>query len=236
MSTRTIPWHREAIDAVKKPATKARKSRCHVCGDECVEAPAGSGFFRHKKNSDCPFQPGEDLDPAVCCRVLAAFGYPVADCSQLLARGGKNALAGPVASHLQKLSDLILDTPHGMILDWHGDPVDGFLVPLARIAVGNGVQIEWEYDETDLNAVRLGVRSAGRWRRVLGKIGPAEVVLTSLYELAKRVEKASGGRLVTRVIRIYQPSDTWGYVTLAPEGWQTVEEAAGEAFAKIFMP
>jgi hypothetical protein len=61
------------------------------------------------------------------------------------------------------------------------------------------------------------------------------VALESLYRLAKEVEKASGGRVVPRVIRIYQPSDTWGYVLLSPQWWSAVKEAAPEAFEKVFM-
>jgi hypothetical protein len=167
--------------------------------------------------------------------VLAAFGYPAEACQHLLTKGGSNPLAGSDASNLQKLSDLILDTPYGMIQDWRGDPMAGFLTPLARIAATFGVKIEAEYDEEDLDAVTLKVRAKGRPRSVRGRTGPAEVALRSLYELAKRVEKASGGRLVTRVVRIYEPSDTWGYVTLSPERWRVVQEAAGEAFEKVFV-
>jgi hypothetical protein len=225
-------------DLVKKPKAEASKDRCHVCGDEFIKDPK-SETFRHKRNADCPFQPGEDLDPAVCCRVLAAFGYPDKDCERALAVGGSNPLADPDASNLQKLTDLILDTPYGMSMDWRGDPTDpeyGFLACLARIAATFGVQIEAEFDEEDVDAVMLKERIGKRTRRVRGRTGPAGVALSSLYELAKRVEGASGGRLITRVVRIYEPSDTWGYVTLSPERWRAVEEAAGEAFTKIFMP
>jgi hypothetical protein len=168
--------------------------------------------------------------------VLAAFGYPADECEQLLTKGGSNPIAESDACNLQKLSDLILDTPFGMIHDWRGDPTAAFLTPLARIAATFGVKVEAKYDEEDLDAVTLKVRAKGRPRSVRGRTGPAEVALPSLYELAKRVEKAAGGRLVTRVVRIYEPSDTWGYVTLSPERWRVIQEAAGEAFEKIFVP
>jgi hypothetical protein len=167
--------------------------------------------------------------------VLAAFGYPADECRQLLAKGVSNPLADSDASNLQKLSDLILDTPYGTSQDWRGDPTSEFLTPLARIAASFGIKIEVEYDDEDLDAVTLKVRATGRPRSVHGRMGPAEVALPSLYELARRVEKASGGRLVTRVVRIYEPSDTWGYVMLSPERWRKVEEAAGGAFEKIFV-
>ena len=169
-------------------------NRCHVCGDQLIEDVAGSGLFRHKTKSTCPFQPGEDLNLSVCNRVLIAFSYPSKECRQLMRESGINPLAEPDASNLQKLSDLILDTPYGIIQDWRGDPTDGFLTPLIRIAAGFDVQIKAEYHDEDLDAVTLIVLAGRQLRRIQGRTGPAEVALSSLYELAKRVEKASFGR------------------------------------------
>lgn len=214
---------------------KKSLQRCCLCGDRFVADPATSDTFRHERNPNCSGQPSDDPTPAVCCQVLAAFGYPAADCEKLLDKGGWNPCAEPDASNLQKLSDLILETPYGMSMDWCGDPTDDFLAPLTRIAAEFDVRIEVKHDEADLDAVTLSVETEGNWRQVNGTIGPAEVVLTSLAELGQDVEEASGGRLVTRVVRIYEPSDTWGYVALSPERWQAVAEAAGEAFGKIFL-
>jgi hypothetical protein len=220
---------------MKTPTDQASVKRCSECGDRFIEDPPNSGVFRHASNVSCPFQPSDDVPPVVCCRVLAAFGYPAEECEGLLAKGGWNPCAKPDASNLQKLSDLILETPYGMSLDWHGYPEEGFLTPLIRIAAEFGVRIEVKHDEVDLDSVTLSVESDGHWREVAGTIGPAEEVLPALAELGKDVEEASGGRLVTRVVRIYEPSDTWGYVALSAERWQAVKDAAGKAFARIFI-
>ncbi len=219
----------------KKAASDA--PRCHVCGDTFVK-DARSGTYRHRSRADCPFQPGEDLDADVCCRILAAFGHPAKDCPRLLEAGTDNTRGDPDATNLQKLSDLILETEWGLAVDWRGEALDedyGFVPWLVRIAAGCGVGIEMELDDDDLDAVVLKVRVGKRTRRVEGITGPAEVSLPSLAELAAGVAKASGGRVVTRVVRIYEPSDTWGYVALCQERWRAVEKAAGDAFAKVFI-
>ncbi|MBL8799054.1 MAG: hypothetical protein JNM56_34530 [Planctomycetia bacterium] len=214
---------------------KKSLQRCCLCGDRFVADPSNGAVFTHESNPNCAGQPSDDPTPAVCCRVLAAFGYLATDCKRLLEKGGWNPCAKPDASNLQKLSDLILETPYGMSMDWRGDPTDSFLKPLARIAAEFDVRIEVKQDEVDLDAVMLWVETDGHWRQVAGTIGPADEVLTSLAELGQDVEEASGGLLVTRVVRIYEPSDTWGYVTLSPERWRTVKKAAGKHFEKLFL-
>jgi hypothetical protein len=176
-----------------------------------------------------------DLDIDTCCCVLAVFGYPADECEELMTGEGPNPLAEPDASNLVKLTDLMLDSPFGMIVDWRGDPVGGFIEPLCKIAAGCGVAIEAEYDEDDLDAVTLIVQAGGKTHRVVGRTGPAEVALPALAELGRGVEQASGGRVVTRVAAIYQPSDTWGYVALSPEQWRTVQEAVGAGFGRLFV-
>jgi hypothetical protein len=86
-----------------------------------------------------------------------------------------------------------------------------------------------------VDGVALSVRVDGKTRRVRGRSGPAEVALPEAVYLTRRVERASSGRLVTRVTTIYEPSDTWGYVMLSPERWRVVDEAAGGWLPRIFV-
>jgi hypothetical protein len=168
--------------------------------------------------------------------VLAVLGYPAERCRQLMEGKSPNPLAEPDAGNLVKLTDLILASPFGTSVDWRGDPIYEFIDPLIKIAAGYGVTIKAEYDfEKDLDGVTLIVRVGRKKQKVVGRTGPAEVALPSLAELGRGVEEASGGRIVTRVAAIYEPSDTWGYVMLSSEQWDEVREAVGGAFGRLFV-
>jgi hypothetical protein len=216
------------------PTLIVRDGRCPYCKGEAVPEPDGRSL-RHKAKTDCTYRLGYDLPSDVCCRVLAAFGYPADRCPDILTKGGKNTAGKPDASNEQKLTDLILETRYGVVRDWRGDPDSEFLNPLVKIAALFGVQIKWKYIEDDVDGVALSVSVDGKTRRIKGRSGPASVALPEAVYLARRVERASGGRLVTRVATIYECSDTWGYVMLSPERWRTVDEAAGEWLPRIFV-
>ena len=176
-----------------------------------------------------------DLDIETCCRVLAVFDYPVDECQALMEEEIPNPLAEPDASNIEKLTDLILHSPYGMVVDWRGDPTEDFIEPLIEIAARCGVSIEAEFDDEDLDAVILIVGDGDETHRVAGRTGPAEVALSSLAELGRAVERASGGRVVTRVVAMYEPSDTWGYVAMSPSQWRQIREAVGGAFGRLFV-
>jgi hypothetical protein len=117
-----------------------RDGRCPYCKGRAVEEPDGRSL-RHKAKTDCTYRLGYDLPSDVCCRVLAAFGYPTENCPDILAKGGMNTADDPEASNEQKLTDLILETDYGMILDWRGDPESQLLNPVVKIGALFGVQI-----------------------------------------------------------------------------------------------
>ena len=166
----------------------------------------------------------DELSVSLCRSILAEFGYSSRQCERLLVEGTPEDM-------LQKLSDAILASKFGLSMDWRGELEEEFLEPLTEIAERLSVEFEFETDEDDPDQADVTITAGLKSRMARVCYRPNK---DSLDDVAKVIQKASGGQLIFHSLRIYEGSDTYCYAVLSPTLWASVKTAAGSAFGSIF--
>lgn len=142
--------------------------------------------------------PSPKVDFETARRVLACFDFAPAKLESFFPEGGRNCLS--------KLTDKILASPFGIVFDWRGEFNTEFLDPLCKMGPELGVNITYSYMEPPRELAEL---------TLLTTQGATKTVIeyenndfSTLVEGVKKLEEASGQRLVFRLLAKYHPSDT----------------------------
>ena len=158
-------------------------------------------------------------------RVLACFDFAPAKLESLFPSGQRN--------YLGKLTTKILDSRYGIVFDWRGDFSKEFLAPLCRIGRRLGANLTYKYLEPPRDLAEVSLNNGQDTTKT--SIEYVNNRFSSLIEGVRNLEKASGQRLVFRLLAKCHPSDTLCAAVLSEDRWEHVRTVAGAAFHDIFF-
>ncbi|MFO0967935.1 MAG: hypothetical protein U0793_20435 [Gemmataceae bacterium] len=165
------------------------------------------------------------VDAETARRVLACFDVPSDKLETLFPAGKRNFLS--------KLSNKIVRSPYGIVYDWRGCFDTEFLDPLCKLAPRLGVKLAYRYLDPPRDLAELDIATADGASKTVLEYDPSRD--TVFIEGIKRLESATGQRLVFRLLAQDHPSDTLCVAVLPAERWEQVKQAAGPAFHDIFF-
>jgi hypothetical protein len=128
-----------------------------------------------------------------------------------------------------RLTDLILESPYGITVDWRGELAE-LLEPLADGIAGEcGVEIEVNFIDEDSANVTVIVDDNAR--QITLQYRPNE---DDLRDSARLLQQASAGHCEFHELRESADSDTYCWAILSPERWARVRSHLGESFGEVF--